>query len=396
MKSRILKGLRNPNLAAKYVMRKAAEGITDPLVRNEHLYQRIGREELLELAIKRGGKVIQPKKAREISFDPPIYEEPKATKIQEATGPIHFDAPFVCEIRDVTLRGPLALATIEGRKLITEKEADRGDLLSRAIGYDISEVVSSAGNRPHQHYNIATPLVGSMSHTFYHWFADYFVRLQWLIHYTNVTGEFPTLLVPENQPSWLSESLSLVDYPQEYIEKWKGGIATVDRLVIPSSRRQHSEVWKHEFEHYDPAAFAWLREQLSDATEDINRDWPSAVIISREDANSRRMINQNSVVESLDEYDAESFVLSELSLTEQIDLFKQADLVVGAHGAGLLNIAYGESLSVVELYGSLLRPLFYSLAEGQEFKYAVVKGEESGDDIIVDLNKLKHAVNAVT
>ena len=382
--------------AAEYSIRRAVIKATYPIVRHELGCRRVEREELLDLVDEQGWRRCTLRGARSVSFDPPTFEQSASAEIADATGTYQFDPPFACELRDTTLRGPLALATLSGGRLLPEKEADRSDLLPRGIGHALTERVTTA-RTPETEYDLATPLVGPMVKTFYHWFADYLVRLECVNAFAEEFGEWPTLLIPENPPSWMSESLELTGYPEEAIEEWRGGTAAVDRLVLPSSRRRHCP-WRCTtgFAHYDPAAFEWLREQLGEAAEPVDREWPSTVVISREDAVARRLVNEVAVVDALSSYDPSRVVLSELSIAEQVDLFRSTDLVVAPHGAGLLNMVYGDSLSVVELYGSsLYNALFYSLAEGQDFQYACLKCDEVDGDLVVDTSSLLDAVESV-
>lgn len=381
---------------ANFAVRRAITKITFPLVHRELGCHRVEREELLQLVEEESLNFHTLGSERSVSFDRPTFEHPVSDEISDATGTYQFDPPFVCELPEVTLRGPLALATLSRGRLLPEKDADRPHLLPRGIGYAVAERVTTACT-PKTEYDLATPLLGPMAKTFFHWFADYLVRIECVKAFAEEFGEFPTLLIPQNPPPWISESLELTGYPEKAIEEWPGGTATVDRLVLPSSRRRHCP-WRCStgFTHYDPAAFEWLREQLGEAAEPIDREWPSTIVISREDAITRRLVNEAAVVEALDGYDPSRIVLSELSISEQVDLFRSADLVVAPHGAGLLNTTYADSLSVVELYGSsLYNALFYSLAEGQGFQYACIKCDEVNGDLVVDTASLLDAVESV-
>lgn len=77
---------------------------------------------------------------------------------------------------------------------------------------------------------------------------------------------------------------------------------------------------------------------------------------------------------------------------EQIDLFKQAELVVAVHGAGLTNTVFSEPRTeVIEILPPLCAmPAFFkiALANNLSYHYFVVSDEEFSDG--VDYSHWKH------
>ena len=64
----------------------------------------------------------------------------------------------------------------------------------------------------------------------------------------------------------------------------------------------------------------------------------------------RRIVNEEALVEMLLSLDFEIIASEDYSLLEQAQLFHDADVVVGAHGAGLTNILFcRENTKVIEL-----------------------------------------------
>lgn len=73
--------------------------------------------------------------------------------------------------------------------------------------------------------------------------------------------------------------------------------------------------------------------------------------ISRDDASSRRVSNEDEVMAMLARFDFEKVVLTGMSIAEQAELFASADVCIGAHGAGLTNIVHMPAGStVIELF----------------------------------------------
>jgi capsular polysaccharide biosynthesis protein len=67
------------------------------------------------------------------------------------------------------------------------------------------------------------------------------------------------------------------------------------------------------------------------------------IYISRSDASFRKINNEISLIKKLKALGFDIIVLSEISWRNQIEIFAQAELVIGMHGAGLSNIIFSSS-----------------------------------------------------
>ena len=84
-------------------------------------------------------------------------------------------------------------------------------------------------------------------------------------------------------------------------------------------------------------------------------------------------------------------VPEDLTIERQIELFFNAECVVGAHGAGMTNILFGRDLKVVEIFPCSFRvPHYHFLAGSIGHTYRWIPGEsdEYRDDITVDCDRL--------
>ena len=70
-----------------------------------------------------------------------------------------------------------------------------------------------------------------------------------------------------------------------------------------------------------------------------------------EDANYRKVINEKNLIEVLEKYGFVTIRASEYSISQQIELFSNARVCVGAHSAGLINCLYSNNdLHLIELH----------------------------------------------
>ncbi|QKJ66126.1 glycosyltransferase family 61 protein [Deefgea piscis] len=95
------------------------------------------------------------------------------------------------------------------------------------------------------------------------------------------------------------------------------------------------------------------------------------VYISRLDAPQRRIINESNLISLLKEYDFEVVTFSGLNFSSQVELIKDAEIVIAPHGAGLTNLVYAKNLKVLyELFSSeWLHGCYRDLALCKGIKY---------------------------
>ena len=80
-------------------------------------------------------------------------------------------------------------------------------------------------------------------------------------------------------------------------------------------------------------------------------DATSVLYVSRASATRRRLVDEAALLDELARVDVECVDLAGLSVKEQALLFRDAQVVVGIHGAGLTNLAFcREGAQVVELF----------------------------------------------
>lgn len=74
-----------------------------------------------------------------------------------------------------------------------------------------------------------------------------------------------------------------------------------------------------------------------------------AYYISRSDTVLRRVHNEAAIVEALRPLGVEMITTSQMPIEEQVSRFKSASLVVGPHGAGMINFIFSDTAPMVEL-----------------------------------------------
>jgi capsular polysaccharide biosynthesis protein len=166
------------------------------------------------------------------------------------------------------------------------------------------------------------------------------------------------------------------------VEFKKRGYRT-NKLVVPS----YPEPTQNEC--------GWVRNK---AVESVGCEAGSRhrVFISRQNATRRRLANKEELMEALKPLGFDSYVLEEISVKDQIELFSQAEIVVGPHGAGFANTVFSEDAHVIEIFGDKLKTTFYRLASIAGLEYDYVRGENHGGDIEVDPKRVLNRISHIT
>jgi hypothetical protein len=227
-----------------------------------------------------------------------------------------------------------------------------------------------------------------------HWVQSYLTLLQGLDEYERRTGRKPTLIVEENPPSWIRESLAVHGYDSSDIVYWDGTTElAIDRLVVPSVRRlprRSSHQTRADTASYklpSPDACRWLRAHSVKAAnqEQFSRRFSNKVLVSRDDASTRRVSNREELTAALKKCGFKQYVLSQLPVPEQVALFSQAEKVVAPHGAGLVNIMFATDCTVIELFGKVVKPTYFLQSESLGLSYCGVLGKDRDGDIHIDV-----------
>jgi hypothetical protein len=128
----------------------------------------------------------------------------------------------------------------------------------------------------------------------------------------------------------------------------------------------------------------------------IRRQQKNRLYISRKRAyNQRRVTNEEQLLEKLQNYGFQEYVLEKVPLEEQIDLFYNAEFIVSPHGAGLTNMLFSHNLKIIELFPShQLMPNYYYMSKSLGHPYKFWTGQERGvnDNFPVDVTDVMQKV----
>ena len=175
-----------------------------------------------------------------------------------------------------------------------------------------------------------------------HWLIDGYARLGMALGECDLS-EFTHVVVPTLKYDFHYDSLLNVGIQAEKIIELKPlDCIQFERLVCISSPRGSSSSivpgWIIDF--YQNYASGVIGQQLS----------AERVYISRKDAPGRNIKNEESIIAMLEKYDFQIIELSQFRYDEKVSIFKNARIVVGLSGAGLVNLMFANpNLKVIEI-----------------------------------------------
>jgi len=180
--------------------------------------------------------------------------------------------------------------------------------------------------------------------TFFHWMIDALPRYAILKQASDWFADIDYFLVNGTDLPFQAESLELLGIPKHKILSSKEyPHITAKRLIVPSFVR-------HQTCNIGSWAFDFLRNELMPKVS-IDQEQKLRIYVSREQASSRKIINEDQIFEILEPLGFQKYFLEELSLLEQIKLFSAAEHVIAPHGAGLTNLVFcPERTRVLEIY----------------------------------------------
>jgi capsular polysaccharide biosynthesis protein len=101
------------------------------------------------------------------------------------------------------------------------------------------------------------------------------------------------------------------------------------------------------------------------------------IYITRQNAVSRRLLNEDELWEKLSAAGFKKYLLEEMSIEEQVKLFYNAEVIAGTHGAGFTNLCFCKTgTKVLEIFPpTYINQSYWTIASDLKLKYHYVIGE---------------------
>jgi len=200
---------------------------------------------------------------------------------------------------------------------------------------------------------------------YYHWTTEILPRLR-LLEQTRANVD--SYCIPRRH-SYHFESLLMMGIPRERIVSLgKYTHLQADTLMVPSINRQEMTSVNAQFLH-DRLAARYGSQGGPPTSQKI--------YVARRRRGWRYVLNESELMARLTPMGFKRYYLEDVSMQEQVRLFRNASMVVGPHGSGLVNLVYCRPGTHVVEIGTPVRPsgLFQIIAHHRGLRYVNYVGQ---------------------
>jgi capsular polysaccharide biosynthesis protein len=234
---------------------------------------------------------------------------------------------------------------------------------------------------------------GGAAYNYGHWLIDAIPRLH-LLKKSGLFDEVDWFLVPSYKYDYHHDTLKLLGVPEHKIIVGKEKMhLQADRIIGSSTPRHlgHVPQWIIDF----------LRDSFSRTPSEAK--YPPLVYISRRDSSIRNIVNERELVDMLNSFGFVEYELSQLPFIEKVNLFRSAEMIVSAMGAGLANLVFCRKGAILlELFSKgFISTMFTQIAIETKMNYnfmvfpsrAKSMKEAENEHFSVDVEKIKMTIN---
>jgi len=251
---------------------------------------------------------------------------------------------------------------------------------------------------------------------YYHWMLDVLPKLS-IVEQAGITYESIDKFVVRATSGFQLATLQQLGIPADKIYFEDGGMhISADEVVVPLLK---NDLGDRIYTGLGLGLASWvpiyLKEQFIDAQEEsAPRRGGRKLYITRSNAKSRRLLNEQELSPLLTEFGFETCEFESMSVQEQAQIMTEADYIVAPHGAGLTNLVFcNPGTRLLEIFGDYIVPCYWSLANlvGMEYHYYMAEpvnervapghttrgqvAQRRAKDLVVDIESFTKALQTI-
>lgn len=233
-------------------------------------------------------------------------------------------------------------------------------------------------------------ITDNFSYAYYHWVVECLTRLYDL---DDKEKKQPILLpLRYKNLSYVHQSIYLLGFSVHYYNTKQP--CYIKKLILPSITARGM--------FFSIESLSFQKKVFSNKIVCNNIPYRK-IYITRENSNSRKVLNEHQFVDFFKRYDIEVFNLENLSFIEQVKIFSETTLLIGPHGAGLANMLYLPKESIVleikNKYDDYWN-MFYGMASDLGHNFFYILAEPTTDDthdsnLMLDKDEFEHVIDQI-
>lgn len=210
-------------------------------------------------------------------------------------------------------------------------------------------------------------IAASTQWNYYHWLFDILPRLSMLL---DLKVDFDRLYL-QRAKRFQAETLSIIGLSDDVVlDCDETPIFRADRLLVPC----HQTTGRRRYP-------VWVSERLRQwfLPGGGNRPATRRLYVARSAEYGRGLANEDEIVPLLESLGFEYVLPERLPFAEQVRLFREAEVVVAPHGAGLANIVFcNPDTAIIELFPPDMKYTYYKISQtvGLRYYFARASGEQ--------------------
>lgn len=256
---------------------------------------------------------------------------------------------------------------------------------------------------------VANLSLSNLENNYYHFCVEWMARFH-LLKKSNIDIDF--YIISHSLP-FQKQYLDLLKIDKKKIVLFEEGTyIQAEYLVVPSLINNWKPV---KFRGYQYYLKQWLPKWIGEVynvsryfeikengNENGNR---KRIYISRKLASYRHIENEEEILNVLNKYDFSIYYLEEMTVKQQIKLFRNANFIISLHGAGLINMSFCKSKAIIfELYTEYYLDSGFRLQAitlGHHYNYMIGKTTLTNnipaqkENAYIDPLKFEEAINII-
>ncbi len=319
---------------------------------------------------------------------PVFLNRPEFAKMFPA-GQVHRHSPMVCAVQNCFLMGPFGYVVLPTGRLIRESAVK---LDGASLEYSFGHFQKQLPGKHIPWAQAGGPVFsanGFSTNNYFHFLLDALGQMHWRerVPLARISKSIVSGYPLGSSHSFMDEALQRTGIAPGDIQAFDGTLLYCPQIIFPR-RDTGASPWKVE----------WLRRRFG---LDGRARGAKRLYVARGEVPRRRVINEAAVEKLLASHGFTSVNPGKMSLDKQIELFADASIVVGPHGAGLTNTMFmAPGGAVVELtHTKRVVWTYHEVACAAGHSYACVVGDFIGNekeplfgDLDVDIDALDAAV----
>ena len=222
---------------------------------------------------------------------------------------------------------------------------------------------------------------GAGNHNYWHWLFDVLPRFSLCSKVTNL-DEIDYFLLPSLVKNFQKETLDCLNIPAyKRISSEKFRHIKAKEIIITDHPVMISGNATRDIQNIPDWISLWLKNNFLNQNTTTNKIVKNKIYIDRQETNSKRLpqrtiINEDEIKKYLIKNNFKIVKLHETKFIDQVDLFYNAECVVGLHGGGFGNIVFCKpKTKIIELKSVSAAHAIENLAKKNDLNYISIEAK---------------------